>query len=777
MASDTVTYTLNLKTGTFTKEAKKAEDAVAKVGTAATGTAKKFGGFADAVGKTSTTLARSASLFGLNANALRALDDAADVAELGLKNLTKSTAGFNAATIGVIGAGAAMGAMLGSWANQFKSVRTFADDATRGLYDMLAAIKVFESKRGGAGTAGLAQDQIRWAKADAEAKQKRFAMLTGLGMNPEQLKVQFGFSKGKDPMLAQIEAMEEKHKKQLQHAEETKRIAEREAQAWTDAAEKARAAWDKFYDDFKSQTVDLAREMSALLGERAQERFGGTAQGAFDQMQRFVSKGMGGSGKLLSEETTNVSKFWSRDAEIQAGLDESGGSLFGEATKAGVDFSAMLDDVAHAFQILGVGPDSVLGRVVGSLAVAASSFKSFQGAGGLGALTGKNGISGIIGAAVPALGLVSAGFSLIKGLFGGGKSKEQKEAERQQAEQEKRRIQDAAKQMRSQSIDQLGGAASSFFMGRTITTEDDAKRSGTLFIDAWTQVVKEKGVLAAADAFGGAFDKMKADIEKAGIAMPDWMKAIEGQMGLSKNEGFRAAATGSQNAASFLGALGGAGGLSPESFRAFEQEARAQFAAAEGAAKEAGLDAADATKAGFSATNPLLKELLNQSVVTGQTLSDDIQAMVDAAGIVPDVDIQQLSELQQIRAAVQAMAGGGGAVPGPAAGGPGGGGSGGSAGVGSGEGRYPGFATGGNVTRTGLALVHQGEQIISKSDVQSGGNVTIGPINVQASGNKATDDEMVHKIGVVLGDLVRRGRAARLTAALKDDGFARRGKK
>src|SRR3990172_8898929 len=96
-------------------------------GDASDGTSQRAGRLADSVGRVSTTLARSASAFGLPVQALRTLDDVADVAELGLNNLSKSAAGFNAASIGVVGAGLAIGTAIGSWLNTFKAVRDAAD--------------------------------------------------------------------------------------------------------------------------------------------------------------------------------------------------------------------------------------------------------------------------------------------------------------------------------------------------------------------------------------------------------------------------------------------------------------------------------------------------------------------------------------------------------------------------------------------------------------------------------------------------------------------------
>jgi hypothetical protein len=757
VASDTVTYKLGLDASGFARGVQTAEKSLSGLSKGADSTASRFGKMADAIGKTSTTLARSASLFGLPVGALRAIDDAADVAEIGLKNLSKSAVGFNTASLGVAAAGFAIGYSLGSLARStFPELAKAADNAAAAMLRLVTSQKELDKQALGFGSQKDWMARTNAVEKHAEAQKKQFAMLKNMGMTPDQMKIQMGFEKKKDPMLQMIEAFE----KGIKDSQKAMQDAQKGMEQWVKSAEVARAAWDKFYKDLATGARNAAFDVSKLLGQRALDRGGNP----FEQMQRQVSLNMGGSGRLLSEETTNVSKFWSRDPDIQKELDASGGRLFGEATASGIDFSKMLGDVAHAFQVLGVGSNSVLGKLVGTLSVVGGALDSLNAA----KASGATGLAGLLGKAVPALGLASAGFSLIKGLFG-GKSKEEKEAERKQAEEQRRRIQDAAKQMRTSSVDALGSTGSAFFGARTIHTKAEAEHQGVLFAAAWGQVVKEKGIVAAADAFGEAFDKMKADIDAAGLEMPAWMQAISGQMGLGKNESFRAAANMGQTGAAFLGAMGGSGGLGPEEFRAFEQEARATFAAGEKAATEAGLESAEATKAGFSATNPLLQELLNQSVVSGQTLSADIQEMIEAANIVPDVDIQQLDELRQIRAAVQALAGSGGI---PIPGGDGGTGTGGS----EFGGGFPQYAEGGPVKRTGLALVHEGEYVVSKDQTAQMGNTNYS-ISVQASGNKQTDEAMVQQLGSMLAQLVRKGKASKLTSALADDGFSRKGRK
>ena len=73
--------------------------------------------------------ARSAGVFGLNAQALKALDDASDVAELGLSNLAKATIGFNVATVASVGAVAALSYKIGTLAREhIPGLEKAADD-------------------------------------------------------------------------------------------------------------------------------------------------------------------------------------------------------------------------------------------------------------------------------------------------------------------------------------------------------------------------------------------------------------------------------------------------------------------------------------------------------------------------------------------------------------------------------------------------------------------------------------------------------------------------
>lgn len=146
------------------------------------------------------------------------------------------------------------------------------------------------------------------------------------------------------------------------------------------------------------------QEISKLLGERALNRAGGSPEQAFQQMQRQVSANTGGSGKLLSEETTTVTKFWSRDPEIEAELKRTGGKLFGEPVKSG--FAKTMEEL----------PDVILGAIQGGGNVG-EAIGAFLG-GKAGEALGKA-IGGPIGGAIGKT-LGTLGGKLLGGLFGGG---------------------------------------------------------------------------------------------------------------------------------------------------------------------------------------------------------------------------------------------------------------------------------------------------------------------------------------------------------------------
>jgi hypothetical protein len=118
-------------------------------------TGKRAGAMADTIGKTATTLARSADAFGLPVGPLRALDDVMDVAEIGFGNLSKSAAGFNAASVGVAGAGLAIGVSIGTALRNLTPLGAWLDKYA----DKLAGLTATEAAARAASAAALARKE------------------------------------------------------------------------------------------------------------------------------------------------------------------------------------------------------------------------------------------------------------------------------------------------------------------------------------------------------------------------------------------------------------------------------------------------------------------------------------------------------------------------------------------------------------------------------------------------------------------------------------------
>src|SRR3990172_83817 len=152
-------------------------------GAASEGTSQRAGRLADTVGRVSTTLARSADSFGLPIGPLRPLDDVADVAEIGFKNLSTSMAGFNAASIGVAGAGLAIGAAIGTMLNKFQAVR-YAADAMVGPLARLVGLAGEVDKTA---TEGLGEFSKAIGAKNEEAIRRRVEALKAQGTKVEDI--------------------------------------------------------------------------------------------------------------------------------------------------------------------------------------------------------------------------------------------------------------------------------------------------------------------------------------------------------------------------------------------------------------------------------------------------------------------------------------------------------------------------------------------------------------------------------------------------------------
>jgi hypothetical protein len=187
---------------------------------------------------------------GLSTDAVKTIGPVADVASIGVRGLTTSIAGFNAATLGIIGAGAAIGTAIGGVLNKFESVRKFADDATRGLYDFLAANKLFgEATRDqGAGQEqGLAQFRQAIAAKNEEAIRRQVAGLKEQGQSVKEIAE---FYKGRlSPALAESLGLSEKQVK----------VAGEQAKAAKQAADE----FQKLVDSLSGKTAQAEMDQLA----------------------------------------------------------------------------------------------------------------------------------------------------------------------------------------------------------------------------------------------------------------------------------------------------------------------------------------------------------------------------------------------------------------------------------------------------------------------------------------------------------------------------------
>lgn len=215
-----------------------------------TRTNQKLGDLADTAGKTATKLARSADSFGLPVGPLRALDDVMDVAELGFGNLSKSMAGFNAASLGVAGAGLAVGAAIGGWLNTFPAVQQAVDGVVHSLVNLARSQKDLDAEAGA--TAGIADFSRRMAASNEEAIKKQVAQLKAHGVAVDDIAKMY---KGRlSPALA-----------------ESLGLTEKQVDAWKKGkadAQAAAEAFAKLVDDLSGKSAQAEADQLAAAFHR-----------------------------------------------------------------------------------------------------------------------------------------------------------------------------------------------------------------------------------------------------------------------------------------------------------------------------------------------------------------------------------------------------------------------------------------------------------------------------------------------------------------------------
>jgi DNA-binding transcriptional MerR regulator len=846
-------------------------------------TTTRAGALSDTVGRVSTTLARSADAFGLPIGPLKTLDDVMDVAELGFGNLSKSAAGFNAASIGVAGAGLAIGAAIGTWLRTFPAVAKAADDAAESLFNFFGVA----TKARGWNPGELEKIQASYARVQAQSNTiQKDAIKTALAQGKSLEEVGEKYKQANPEIQKFIEGLKQQNEEAKRAADAVKSyIAALPGGA--DDAERVRVITTAMTQLGSSATGAQVRAIAEDVKELGVS-FKDTATVISDIPQIDL-----GLGKIATEfdpielqlrEIQRLMREQDKTFEEAAKAVGYVGKGIGQAAQLTTDWSQVLQNVSNLFNVLGINAESALGGILGGITGVMASLQSLGKSGikGFGdffkALKGGMGAGGIATAIVGGLSIGAAAFKTIKGLFSKPEFKKvmsdvgrdwgvsiseglAKEIEATMKAQGLGRfeasllhtsdiIAESGRDARefTEQIDQLftvtangsvpaaegiaqlgesfglvadaalkagsvgdkalvgmikrarelglaipeieefvkealGGAAAGVGTafgegGIEIVTPEDAKAQAAIFSATFWANVEENGLIAAADAMKPAMDSMVEQLKELGIDPKTILGDVMAQMNLADNEQFRGAAEGAQGLKQTLEGLANSGYLTADSFAAFGQQANAAF-------EQAKAGGASETQA-LQAILPLLASMQSAAANYGFTLDANTQSLIEqakTAGLAfPTDPVSALTDA--IHELTEAITGvprnidvhtnysSSGAPPAAPTGPPG-------------E-KYPEFAGGGVMSRTGYALLHgtptTPEYIFTSDQMKglrawiAGGGNTGGSvsntndnrINLHVDARGATDPWAVKKaVGDAVAELMDRGTHGKFNAALQ----------
>jgi uncharacterized membrane protein len=385
-------------------------------GDASDGTSQRAGRLADTVGRVSTTMARSAGAFGLPVQALRALDDVADIAELGLNNLSKSAAGFNAASIGVVGAGLAIGTAIGSWLNTFKAVRDAADGLVHSIYRLTKSQDDLDKQA--AATQGLTAFRTEQTKKHEEAITKQVASMRAMGQTDKEIAA---FYKGSlNPALAKklgltkddVEAEKEHAAASKKATEAMKRLAD-ERQRFSDIV-KAKIS-DRMIEEM-ANLPGFKPGLASALGSGIATSIDFTRLSGFGVPEAEIKR----YGLAIKDAELAFAKMAQTMAKAKAPADEIAQALMRDGASAeeaaaaiasikppeldGWDkWTNILGGIADLFGSLADGAESTFGRIATAANIAARGLQNVRAAGGFGTKEGKAAAFSAAGDAAAAL--------------------------------------------------------------------------------------------------------------------------------------------------------------------------------------------------------------------------------------------------------------------------------------------------------------------------------------------------------------------------------------
>ena len=568
------------------RKAKAANDATRGFSSGLASSPQRAGAFADSVGRVSTTLARSADAFGLPAGALRSLDDVMDVAELGFGNLTKAAAGFNAASVGVAGAGLAIGTAIGSWLNTFPAVQRVADSLFHSVFRLVGLageVRTFStSHKDFSATMGASNEQALMKQVQAMRDQgkstKEIADFYKGALNPELAK-RLGLTK---EAVAAEEKILKANQKQRDELSRIKGLLSGNV-----------SLEERVKESFSSRKL-MADVMMPGLATSIADRTTVTAQAP-----NLMGQLMGGG--IATTLDIGLFKTWELEKESKEKAAAAGEQLIGTLGTLSQQLTSLSQSVGGvAGKILGLA--SSLSSGLGGVLSGLQGFKQAGKAGGILGILGKVSSSlGIVGSVVGAVGGIIGG---IKSLFG-GKSKEQKAAEeaaRRQAEADRKAAEEEKKRVQVEGLKSARSAAESLM---------DRMASGTF---------SEK--LTA--SFGTLIGKVQEALLKSGLG-------FMATPGLRESKEFMGAQGAASDVAQLIAGMRDAGMIDQGLLQAAGASAEELRAQAVAAAEAAGMEPAEATRAGFGAIAPLLREQLNAAIASGQELDANTKALIEEA--------------------------------------------------------------------------------------------------------------------------------------------------
>jgi hypothetical protein len=732
-----------------------------------------------------STLDDVAKVAGLNVQSLGAIGAAADVAAIGYQGLTTSAVAFNAASLGVVGAGLAIGAAIGTLINQFKLLRD-ATDIALFSFNKLAIAMMGEGGKQDTGWVAGQVDKIQESFGRSNEKTKAYIEdLHSMGMSVEDLKEKYAAARPE--ILKFIESLAKQdagQKKASASAKQAGEAAAREAkQAAADLAafqhstmqeaQKLNKAfheeWARIADATSKRIVESYLEQQKALEEIAAEqvRAQQSAQKGVAEMNRAIAEEMQRQHEQAREEVLALADafFFLADA--------LGGAGGGVAAAAGgfLQVLVAMDDAASK----NISTMAKLTGAVGALGAAYSSASPLKGA-----IAGAS-----AGAAFGPIGALVGGIGgAIAGLFGKKKKKKQEQQQLlKDAESQLKSLADEWDKLRRSFVDAGASGVGALFQNIADgagASQERMDRLGRMGAAAF-QLLRNEGlsVVEAMEQMGPTIDSAIAAAEKSGTKLTGPLAMLaEFRKKVTDNQPLVNAIDG---LGQYISALRATGSLTQEA----AGDVLAELAALQQQAISAGFTGDQA----LALMAPTLFQLAEAARTGTIALDEETQAMIDqaeAAGLFAGLEdpMAQLVEIQQQMLIVTAeLAKAFGAtlpasvqeyidklkqiptsLPPP----PGGGAVGAPAGIregeptgGGGKVGQEGFASGGLVTQTGPAMLHgspsRPEMVLNPNQTQQwlrggGGGMTINvdargasdPRTIEAAAERGVRRALVH---------------------------------